>query len=34
MWGLRVVPVAAMLGSCAVFSLVLLIWLGHKVSGS
>jgi len=33
-WGLRVVPVAAMLGSCAVFSLVLLIWLGHKVSGS
>jgi fucose permease len=33
-WGLRVVPIAAMLASCAVFSLVLLIWLGHKVSGS
>jgi MFS transporter, FHS family, glucose/mannose:H+ symporter len=34
LWGLRVVPLAAMLDSCAVFSLVLLIWLGHKVSGS
>jgi len=25
---------AAMAGSCAVFGLVLLIWLGRKVSGS
>jgi hypothetical protein len=33
-WGLRVLPIAEMLSSCAVFSLVLLIWLGHKVSGS
>jgi fucose permease len=32
-FGLKVVPLAAMLGSCAVFALVLLIWLGHKVSG-
>jgi fucose permease len=32
--GLQVVPMAAMLGSCAVFALVLLIWLGRKVSGS
>ena len=32
--GLHVVPLAAMLGSCAVFALVMLIWLGHKVSGS
>jgi FHS family glucose/mannose:H+ symporter-like MFS transporter len=31
--GLRVIPLAAMLGSCAVFALVMLIWLGHKVSG-
>jgi len=31
--GLSAVPVAAMIGSCAVFALVLLIWLGHKVSG-
>lgn len=31
--GLRVVPLAVMLGSCAVFALVFLIWLGHKVSG-
>jgi fucose permease len=31
--GLSVVPVAAMAGSCAVFALVLLIWLGRKVSG-
>jgi MFS transporter, FHS family, glucose/mannose:H+ symporter len=31
--GLKVIPLAAMLGSCAVFGLVLLIWLGHKVSG-
>jgi FHS family glucose/mannose:H+ symporter-like MFS transporter len=31
--GLRVIPLAAMMGSCAVFGLVLLIWLGHKVSG-
>jgi FHS family glucose/mannose:H+ symporter-like MFS transporter len=33
-WGLEVVPLAAMLGSCAVFGLVLLIFLGRKVSGS
>jgi fucose permease len=32
-YGLRVVPLAAMAGSCAVFGLVLLIWLGRKVSG-
>jgi FHS family glucose/mannose:H+ symporter-like MFS transporter len=32
--GLGVVPMAAMAGSCAVFGLVLLIWLGRKVSGS
>jgi MFS transporter, FHS family, glucose/mannose:H+ symporter len=32
-YGLKVVPLAAMAGSCAVFALVLLIWLGHKVSG-
>lgn len=31
--GLRVIPLATMLGSLAVFGLVLLIWLGHKVSG-
>lgn len=31
--GLRVIPLAAMLGSCAVFALVFVIWLGHKVSG-
>jgi FHS family glucose/mannose:H+ symporter-like MFS transporter len=31
--GLNAVPVAAMIGSCAVFALVLLIWLGRKVSG-
>jgi len=31
--GLKVIPLAAMLGSCAVFALVLLIWLGRKVSG-
>jgi fucose permease len=31
--GLRAIPLAVMLGSCAVFGLVLLIWLGHKVSG-
>jgi FHS family glucose/mannose:H+ symporter-like MFS transporter len=30
---LRVIPLSVMLGSCAVFGLVLLIWLGHKVSG-
>ena len=29
----EVIPLAAMTGSCAVFGLVLLIWLGHKVSG-
>ena len=32
-FGLKVVPLAAMAGSCAVFALVLLIWLGRKVSG-
>jgi len=32
--GLRIVPVAAMAGSCAVFALVLTIALGSKVSGS
>jgi MFS family permease len=32
--GLQVIPLAAMFGSCAVFALVLLIWLGRKVSGS
>jgi fucose permease len=31
--GLKVIPLAALVGSCAVFALVLLIWLGHKVSG-
>jgi FHS family glucose/mannose:H+ symporter-like MFS transporter len=31
--GLQLVPLAAMIGSCAVFGLALLIWLGHKVSG-
>jgi fucose permease len=31
--GLSAIPVAAMAGSCAVFALVLLIWLGRKVSG-
>ena len=31
--GLRVVPLAVMAGSCAVFVLVLLIWLGRKVAG-
>jgi len=31
--GLRVVPVAAMIGSCAVILLLLIIWLGRKVSG-
>jgi FHS family glucose/mannose:H+ symporter-like MFS transporter len=31
--GLKMIPLAAMMGSCAVFGLVLLIWLGHKVSG-
>ena len=32
--GLRIVPIAAMAGSCAVFALVLTIALGRKVSGS
>ncbi len=32
--GLRVIPLAAIVGSCAVFVLVFLIWLGRKVSGS
>jgi FHS family glucose/mannose:H+ symporter-like MFS transporter len=31
--GLKLIPFAVMIGSCAVFGLVLLIWLGHKVSG-
>ncbi|MDP9052963.1 MAG: hypothetical protein M3N93_01470 [Acidobacteriota bacterium] len=31
--GLNMIPLAVMAGSCAVFGLVLLIWLGHKVSG-
>ena len=31
--GLHMIPLAVMAGSCAVFALVLLIWLGHKVSG-
>jgi fucose permease len=31
--GLGSIPVAAMAGSCAVLALVLLIWLGHRVSG-
>jgi FHS family glucose/mannose:H+ symporter-like MFS transporter len=31
--GLKLIPLAVMSGSCAVFGLVLLIWLGHKVSG-
>lgn len=31
--GLKAIPLAVMLGSCAVFALVFLIWLGHKVSG-
>jgi MFS transporter, FHS family, glucose/mannose:H+ symporter len=31
--GLNMIPLAVMAGSCAVFALVLLIWLGHKVSG-
>ncbi len=32
-YGLNTIPVAAMVGSCAVFGLILLIWLGRKVSG-
>ncbi len=31
--GLRVIPIAVIGGSCAVFALVLLIWLGRKVAG-
>jgi fucose permease len=31
--GLRIVPLAVMAGSCAVFVLILLIWLGRKVAG-
>jgi FHS family glucose/mannose:H+ symporter-like MFS transporter len=31
--GLKLIPLAVMAGSLAVFALVLLIWLGHKVSG-
>lgn len=33
-YGLSVIPLATMAGSCAVFLLVSLIWLGRKVSGS
>jgi fucose permease len=33
-YGLRVIPLAVMAGSCAVFGLIGLIWLGRKVSGS
>lgn len=33
-WGLGAIPLAAMAASCAVFGLILLIWLGRKVSGS
>ena len=32
--GLRAIPLAAMLGSCAVFALILMIQLGRKVSGN
>jgi MFS transporter, FHS family, glucose/mannose:H+ symporter len=32
-YGLSSIPLTAMLGSCAVFALVLIIWLGRKVSG-
>ena len=31
--GLNVIPLTVMFGSCGVFVLVFLIWLGHKVSG-
>ena len=31
--GLGVLPLVTMAGSCAVFALVLVIWLGRKVSG-
>jgi fucose permease len=34
MLGLRVIPLAAMLGSCAVFALTLVIRLGTRVSGN
>lgn len=34
MAGLRVIPLTAMLGSCAVFALILVIRLGRKVSGN
>jgi len=33
-YGLKVIPLAAMAGSCAVFLLISMIWLGRKVSGS
>jgi FSR family fosmidomycin resistance protein-like MFS transporter len=33
-YGLRMLPLMAMLGSCAVLVLISLIWLGRKVSGS
>ena len=32
--GLRVIPLTAMVGSCAVFALILMIRLGRKVSGN
>jgi hypothetical protein len=32
--GLRVVPISAMLGSCLVFALIMVIRLGRKVSGN
>jgi fucose permease len=32
--GLNVIPLSVMAGSCAVFALILIIWLGSKVSGS
>jgi hypothetical protein len=34
MTGLRVIPLTAMLGTCAVFALILVIRLGRKVSGN
>lgn len=33
-YGLRVIPLAAIAGSCAVFLLISMIWLGRKVLGS
>lgn len=31
--GLKIIPLAVMMGSCAVFGLVMLIWLGRRVTG-